>query len=277
MPAMEILYNDLTEKGSGTKVLPDGADTTPALHFKEKLELRNIIFHYPSASDPTVNNLTITIEPNRTVGFIGVTGSGKTTIIDLLLGLLEPAEGQLIVDGVEVTQANVRRWQKNIGYVPQSIFLTDDTVRGNIALGVPEDEIDNASVEWAARMANLHSFIVNEMPDSYETFVGDRGIRLSGGQRQRIGIARALYNKPNVLILDEATSALDGITEGAIMDAFNNLAHKKTIIMIAHRLTTVEKCDLIYIIEKGTVIGKGTYSELIKTNSRFCDLAKVSQ
>jgi len=193
-----------------------------------------------------------------------------------MLGLLSPAKGQLIVDGIEITRANVRSWQKNLGYVPQSIYLTDDTVIRNIAFGVRDNEIDNKAVERAARIANLHDFIMHDLPDGYHTLVGERGVRLSGGQRQRIGIARALYHDPKVLIFDEATSALDGITENAIMEAIRNISRKKTVIMVAHRLTTVQECDVIYMLEKGKVTAKGTYSELIESSSQFRRMANVT-
>jgi ABC-type multidrug transport system fused ATPase/permease subunit len=205
---------------------------------------------------------------------VGPTGSGKTTTVDILLGLLKPRSGLLQVDGVVVDGKNLRAWQHNLGYVPQQIYLSDDTIAHNIALGVEDDDLDMQAVENAARMAKIHEFIVSELPESYQTIVGERGIRLSGGQRQRIGIARALYRNPEVLILDEATSALDGITESAIMDTLDRLAHKKTIILIAHRITTVRACDKIFILEKGVLTAQGDYSELMKSSPLFRNLAK---
>jgi HlyD family secretion protein len=207
------------------------------------------------------------------VGLVGSTGCGKTTLIDIILGLLTPESGKISLDDIEINSNNKSGWQKQIGYVPQSIYLTDDTIIANIAFAIPYGEISSERVEKAAKMANLHDFI-EKLPDQYETFVGERGIRLSGGQRQRIGIARALYHNPNVLILDEATSSLDAITENVIMDAIHNLSHKKTIIMIAHRLSTVKECDVIHFISDGRIIDSGTYQHLIVHNKEFKKMAK---
>ena len=180
-----------------------------------------------------------------------------------------------MVDEVEITHVNVRAWYQSLGYVPQQIFLADDTVTHNIAFGIPDQDINHAAVERVARIANLHAFVTHELPYGYRTLVGDRGVRLSGGQRQRIGIARALYHDPDVLILDEATSSLDGITEQVITEAINNLAHKKTNIIIAHRLSTVKQCDVIYMIENGQIVGHGTYAGLIESNPQFRKMANV--
>jgi ABC-type multidrug transport system fused ATPase/permease subunit len=178
-----------------------------------------------------------------------------------------------VVDGVPLDDSQIRGWQQSLGYVPQQIFLADDSVAGNIAFGTPSHLIDQAAVERAARIANLHDFVVGELPEGYATHVGERGVRLSGGQRQRIGIARALYHDPDVLILDEATSALDNLTEYAVMEAVRNLAHKKTIIMIAHRLSTVRHCDCIFMLEHGQVVGSGTFDALIASNQDFRQMA----
>ncbi|MEC4685995.1 MAG: ABC transporter ATP-binding protein [Nitrospirota bacterium] len=276
LPALDILHNDLIQQDADSGPAFDHAETTPPLKFQDRIELRDIVYYYPNTSTPAVNNLNLVIKSKTTVGFVGITGSGKTTTVDIILGLLSPTKGQLIVDGTEITPSNLRSWQKNLGYVPQSIYLTDDTVIRNIAFGVRDEDIDNKAVERAAQIANLHDFIMRDLPDGYHTLVGERGVRLSGGQRQRIGIARALYNDPEVLIFDEATSALDGITENAIMEAIQNISRKKTIIMIAHRLTTVQECDVIYMLEKGKVIAKGTYSELIESSSQFRKMANVT-
>jgi ABC-type multidrug transport system fused ATPase/permease subunit len=203
------------------------------------------------------------------VGFVGATGSGKTTTVDVILGLLEPQKGSLSIDGQIIDATNRRQWQRSIGYVPQHIYLSDDTVTANIAFGVDINDIDQQAVEHAAKIANLHEFVTSDLPDGYNTTVGERGVRLSGGQRQRIGIARALYHNPKVLILDEATSALDNITEQAVMEAVNNLGHEITIILIAHRLSTVRQCDQIYLLERGEVKATGTYQELTQTSERF--------
>lgn len=249
--------------------LREGQEPLP---LDERLSIQNVFYRYPKTDQFVLNGVSLDIQKNTTVAFVGSTGAGKTTLVDLILGLLEPSDGQLLVDGSPLNRDNIRNWQRNIGYVPQDIYLTDDTVRANIAFGLSEENIDDARVEQAARLANLHSFIEG-LPAGYQTLVGDRGVRLSGGQRQRIGIARALYSDPSLLILDEATSSLDGITESAVMDAVHGLANKKTILMIAHRLTTVRNCDCIYLLEAGKVAAQGTYDELITSNQTFQRLA----
>lgn len=276
LPALDILYKDLIQRDTDSDMAFDHTDAVPPLEFKDRIELRDVVYYYPNTSTPAVNKLNLDIKSKTTVGFVGVTGSGKTTTVDIILGLLSPTKGQLIVDGTEINPSNLRSWQKNLGYVPQSIYLTDDTVMRNIAFGIRDRDIDSKAVERAAQIANLHDFIMHDLPDGYNTVVGERGVRLSGGQRQRIGIARALYNDPKVLIFDEATSALDGITENAIMEAIQNISRKKTIIMIAHRLTTVQECDVIYMLEQGKVTARGTYSELIESSSQFRRMANVS-
>ena len=186
--------------------------------------------------------------------------------MDIILGLLEPQKGTLEVDSQIISKDNVRAWQRSIGYVPQQIFLADDTIEANIAFGVKSKDIDQLAILNASKIANLHEFVEKELPEKYQTFIGERGIRLSGGQRQRIGIARALYHNPQVLILDEATNALDNNTEKAVMEAVNKLSKNLTIILIAHRLNTVKNCDKIYKLEKGKVVGEGKYDELISDN-----------
>jgi len=198
-------------------------------------------------------------------------------MVDIILGLLEPQGGRILVDDREVTGENIQSWRRCLGYVPQSIYLADDTISNNIAFGAAPEDVDQQAVIQAAEMANIHDFIENELQKGYDTVVGERGVRLSGGQRQRIGIARALYHNPPVLIMDEATSALDGLTEAAIMDAIHSLGHKKTIIMIAHRLTTVRECDEIFIMEKGEIRDKGRYEELIQRNEGFRRMAEGSK
>jgi ABC-type bacteriocin/lantibiotic exporter with double-glycine peptidase domain len=190
-------------------------------------------------------------------------------MMDLMLGLLEPQQGTLTVDDQVINDSNRRQWQKSVGYVPQQIYLADDSIAANIALGVEPCNIDQSAVEHSAKISSLHEFIVNELPQGYATMVGERGVRLSGGQRQRIGIARALYHNPNILFLDEATSALDNLTEEAVMDAIRNLQHKITIVIIAHRLNTVRQCDHIYILNKGQVEAQGTYDDLMQKMKYF--------
>lgn len=243
--------------------------------FESTITLNKITYAYPNYSTPILTDLDLRIEKNTTVGFIGPTGCGKTTLIDVLLGLLIPQHGSYFVDDRLIDESNRRSWQKNMGYVPQDIYLADDTVTSNIAFGVPKSEIDFNAVVSACKIANIDEFIVNELSNGYETVVGDRGIRLSGGQRQRIGIARALYHNPELLILDEATSALDSKTELAIMDAIRALTHNKTIIMIAHRITTLRDCDKIYVLERGKIIDSGTFFELGTRNEHFKEYHKT--
>ena len=201
-----------------------------------------------------------------TVGLVGTTGSGKTTTVDLILGLLEPQNGTLEVDNNVITKKNCRAWQRSIGYVPQHIYLSDDTIAANIVFGENIKDINYEDIEKVSKIANLHDFIIDELPKKYQSKVGERGVRLSGGQRQRLGIARALYKKPKILIFDEATSALDNKTEKIVMEAINILSKDITIILIAHRLNTVKNCDTIFRIEKGEKVSSGTFDQIINEN-----------
>lgn len=222
------------------------------LPVKEKIELRNITYAYPNTDKLIFNHADMTIPIGASVGIVGTSGAGKSTMVDILLGLLEVKEGAIYADGVDVKQ-NYRKWLKNIGYIPQMIFMLDDTIRSNVAFGVPLDKIDEERIWEVLREAQLDEF-VRSLPEGLDTGIGERGIRLSGGQRQRIGIARALYHDPEVLVLDEATSALDNDTEKAIMDSINRLHGRKTLIIIAHRLQTIEKCDIVYRVENGKAV-----------------------
>ena len=241
--------------------------------FQQEIVLENLVFQYGNAATPLLNDLNLTIQRNTTVAIVGSSGGGKTTIVDIILGLLEPQDGTVLVDGIPITASNVTTWQKHLGYVPQHIYVADDTVAANIAFGVAPRDLDIDRVEHAARSANLHEFVVGELPDGYRTMVGERGVRLSGGQRQRIGIARALYSDPDVLILDEATSALDSLTEDAVTEAIRGIFNQKTIIMIAHRLRTVQQADIIYLLENGSIADQGTYAELLDKNDVFRRMA----
>ena len=271
LAALDILHQDLESKRStvDSKSILSKIEKAKPFPFARQFELRNISFRYSGVKEFVLKNLSLTIPINASIGFVGATGSGKTTAVDIILGLLFPSSGDLLVDGEIISKDNLYRWQRNLGYVPQTIFLCDDTVAKNIAFGVTETEIDMEAVVRAARIANLDSFIAKEMPNGYETVIGDRGIRLSGGQRQRIGIARALYNDPSVLIMDEATSSLDGLTEEAVMEAIHNLSKRKTIIMVAHRLTTVRDCDKIYLFQNGHIENQGRYEQLQKSSEWF--------
>jgi ATP-binding cassette, subfamily B, bacterial PglK len=284
MPALQQIYRHLTKARFHTSVLatvkrdldvmtvtfPDNVERLP---FQDRLELSNISFKYPTARTALLNNLSLTIPRNTSVAFVGATGSGKTTLVDILLGLLPPDEGQVSVDGQPLVKDNLRNWQANIGYVPQTIFLSDGTIAQNIAFGIAKHKLDMEAVIKAATIANLHDF-VSTLPEGYNTVVGERGVRLSGGQRQRIGLARALYHDPSVLILDEATSALDNVTEEAVFQAIKNVMGKKTVIMIAHRISTVRACDTIFVLEQGRIVSQGSYGELLGSSRHFQALAR---
>jgi ABC-type multidrug transport system fused ATPase/permease subunit len=263
-PSLNKLYDDLKNLKSFT----ENKDET-VLSLKKEIVLNNIHFKYPKASRTALKDINLTIPAKSTIGLVGVTGSGKTTLVDVILGLLVPEKGTLKVDGKVITTQNVRSWQRSIGYVPQHIYLSDDTVAANIGFGIETKDINQDKVKKAAKIANLHEFIMHELPKQYETIIGERGVRLSGGQRQRIGIARALYHNHKILILDEATSSLDSQTEKAVMDAIYTLNKKITIILIAHRLTTVKNCDIIFLMEKGKLKDNGTFEELISNNKDF--------
>ena len=274
VPALQQVHAGLAE--FRTRHVIDRRTLAP-LPFRDRIEMRGVSFRYAAAAATILHDFDLAIAAGTTVAFVGPTGSGKTTTVDILLGLLFPAAGTLTVDGVVVDEATAPRWQMNIGYVPQQIFLADDTVTANIALGVRPREVDQAAVERAARLANIHDFIVQELPQGYATMIGERGVRLSGGQRQRLGIARALYDDPAVLVLDEATSALDGVTEDTIFDAVHHIGRSKTVVMIAHRLSTVRGADVIYLLDKGRILARGTYDELLSTCPEFRALAQVDR
>ena len=296
-PALDALYADMMQGEASEREgasMRGSRDAAP-LHLHSDIKLSQVTYTYPNAGQPAVDNLDMTIQANTTVGLAGATGAGKTTVVDLVMGLLTPDQGQILVDDTPINSANTsqitaspdnrqlttdncqRSWQRALGYVPQQIFLADDTVAANIAFGLAREDIDMQAVERAARIAELHDFVLSELSNGYETLVGERGVRLSGGQRQRIGIARALYHDPDVLILDEATSALDNLTEKAVMDAVHNLTREKTIILIAHRLSTVQKCDYIFLLEHGRLAAQGTYSELLEASQEFRKMAAVNE
>ncbi len=273
---LDRIYADFTRVDEGAVADTFYREKKPAaLAFNREITLKNVSYKYPKTGTFVLKDINLTIKHNTSAAFVGPTGVGKTTAVDIILGLLPPLEGSLLVDGVQVDESNVIKWQRNIGYVSQHIYLSDDTAARNIAFGVPGKKIDRQALENAARVANIHDFIVNELPQGYETLVGERGIRLSGGQRQRIGIARALYHDPAVLVFDEATSALDGVTEDAVLSAMENAAKMKTLIIIAHRLSTIKTCDTVYLLEDGRISAAGTYEELLSGNEKFKKMAKV--
>jgi len=262
MPAFNLIANDLSKRTNTNKI------NNNSLSFSKDLEVKNLCYGYHASKNLIVNKLDLSIKKNTTIAIVGTTGSGKTTLMDLLLGLITPNSGDIYLDNIKLNDKNIHIWRNIIGYVPQSIYLTDDTIEKNIAFGVDCNEIDKSQVAKVAKIANLDNFI-NTLPERYDTFVGERGVRLSGGQQQRIGIARALYHDPDIIMLDEATSSLDSITENSIMEAIHNIAHQKTIIMIAHRLSTIKECDEIHMMDHGRIVDSGTYEHLISFNKEF--------
>lgn len=268
-PALDALYDDIKSVETYKEIYQPAA----RFPFNQNINLNCVTYKYPGAESFALRGVTFNVPVRSTVGLVGTSGSGKSTTLDVILGLLEPESGQLSVDGETLSDANMLKWRRSIGYVPQHIYLTDDTVAANIAFGIDPTMLDQEAVERASKIANLHDFIMQNMPSGYNTVVGERGVRLSGGQRQRIGIARALYHRPSVLILDEATSALDNLTEHAVMEAVRSLRQSMTIIIVAHRLTTVRACDNIVMLENGVVTGTGTFDELVQCNDRFKAMA----
>ena len=234
--------------------------------FAKQLELKDVSFRYPTAATPSLQDVSLVVKRGEAVGFVGPSGAGKSTLVDVILGLFAPTSGVVSVDGSDVHQ-NLRNWQNQIGYVPQAIYLTDDTLRRNVAFGLNDENIDDDLVREAIHLAQLQEF-VSTLPDGLETVVGERGVRLSGGQRQRIGIARALYHKPSVLVLDEATSSLDTPTEHGVMQAVQALQGSKTVIIVAHRLSTVEYCDRLYRIEDSRITEEGTFAEVVQRSTK---------
>jgi len=233
-------------------------------------------YTYPGAAQPSLRGVTMTIKKGESIGLVGLSGGGKTTIADTLIGLLTPERGKIEVDGKLLEGERLTAWQRNIGYIPQTIFLCDDTIRRNIAFGVEDDEIDDEQIERVLKAARLEE-MVKALPKGTGTFVGERGIRLSGGQRQRIGIARALYFDPKMLVLDEATSSLDGATEREVVEAIERLRSDRTMLVIAHRLSTVRACDRIILMAGGRVLDTGTWEELLGRSDDFKKLVRMGQ
>ena len=281
---LNLIYSDLRELESqtiqeakkyqlgGSKLkkldfLEDSLDNRPFLSF-ESIRLQRITYHYPNTPEPAIKDISLKINRGESIALIGKSGSGKTTLVDIILGLLQPNAGDILIDHVSVYQ-DLLYWQSLIGYIPQSIFLMDDTVERNIAFGVPDHLIDKSKLKNAIRMAQLEELIEEQLPNGLETIVGERGVRLSGGQRQRIGIARALYHEREILVLDEATSALDNETEKLVSESIQSLAGQKTMIIIAHRLTTVQHCDRVYLLDRGEVVKSGSYQEVVEAQAAF--------
>jgi len=265
------LYDDLKLLENDTKEFQADRRKTKKINLQDKIEVKELYYSYPESSEQALRGISVAIPKGQAVAFVGESGAGKTTIVDLLLGLLKPAKGEITVDGKDIFE-NLSGWQRNIGYIPQSIFLADDTLRKNIAFGLPEKEIDDKKVKRALKSAQLDK-LLESLPEGLETIVGEHGTRLSGGQRQRVGIARALYHNPEVLVMDEATSALDNITEQQVTAAIESLMGERTIVIIAHRLTTVMNCDRLYLMENGEIIEEGTYNELVQKSIQFREMA----
>ena len=246
-PAIDAVYKDLKriEELENSKVMKNTAEEP--LTLKKAIKVEKLSFKYPNAENYVLHNINFEILKNKSTAFIGPSGAGKTTLADIILGALEPTEGSVLVDDVNI-QEHMSAWHKNLGYIPQSIYLMDDTIKNNIAFGINREEIDESKIWKALEQAQLKGFI-KSLDKGLDTEIGEGGVRLSGGQRQRIGIARALYNDPEVLVLDEATSALDNETESAVMEAIDRLSGTKTLIIIAHRLTTIRNCDIIYEVK----------------------------
>ena len=263
-PSLEVLYKDMTtmkdfEVDKNYKVL----------EFNKDITLSNISFTYPGTSKKIINDINLNIPANNTVAFVGSTGSGKSTLVDIILGLIDIQKGKMEVDGKVINNKNLRSWQTKIGYVPQNIYLSDDTIAANIAFGIDKNDIDYQKLQQVAKISNLETFVINDLPLQYQTMVGERGIKLSGGQKQRLGIARALYRNPSVLVLDEATSALDTITEKKVMDEVYNLKKNLTIIIVAHRLSSLKKCDKIFHLENGRFKSEGSFEHLSQNTQIF--------
>ncbi|MFM6322904.1 MAG: ABC transporter ATP-binding protein [Microcystis panniformis] len=272
---VQMLYSDLkeVEKQGATQSLKFAPDFTttrfayanaikaPVMSFNNRVDLKDLTYRYPNISEPALNNISLSLKKGESIALIGKSGAGKTTLVDVILGFLIPESGDIQVDGVSIYQ-DIRSWQNLIGYIPQSIFLTDDTIERNIAFGVPDSLIDKERLQQAISSAQLTE-LVEQLPNGIKTEVGERGVRLSGGQRQRVGIARALYHEREILVLDEATSALDNETEKLVSQSIQALSGMKTLIVIAHRLTTVEYCDRVYLMDRGIITKSGSYKEVV--------------
>lgn len=267
--AIEPIVRDLDRLGDAPKcVLPEAEITRP----QRVIGIEGVWHRYDGAPDHALRDVNIAIPVGSAVGLVGSTGAGKSTVVDVLLGLLSPERGGLVIDGDRLSASTLRHWRTQVGYVPQSIYLLDDTIRRNIALGIEDKDIDEAALASAIRLAQLHRFI-DRQPQGLDTVVGESGVRISGGERQRIGIARALYHDPAILILDEATSALDNTTERAVIEAVEGMRGTRTVVMIAHRLSTVRGCDVLYYLKDGRVEACGDYESLRHRHSDFREMA----
>ncbi|WP_160484590.1 ABC transporter ATP-binding protein [Aurantiacibacter rhizosphaerae] len=265
-PALNLVYNDVV------KMPPPehpGVAAKDGFDFDAPLRVERVTYHYPSAERPSLRDINIDISAGQRIGIVGATGAGKTTLVDIVLGLLQPTHGTLSVGDKPIGPGDIRQWQRNVGYVPQEIFLTDASVAENIAFGVPKEQIDLDRVRHVSQIAKIDAFVMSDLPSGYETSIGEKGVRLSGGQRQRLGIARALYRDPHLIVFDEATSALDNLTEKEVMSAIDALPGDKAVVLIAHRLSTVERCDKIALLDAGRIVGYASWAELLVQSDAF--------
>jgi len=289
LPELSRLYSSAAKLEFGTAVVrhvagelrvpvpSSGPPKTmpPGLGLSRELRFEGVSYSYPNTTDRGLRDVSLTIRAGERIGIVGSTGAGKTTLADITLGLLRPQAGALRADDTVITEDNLRAWQQSVGYVPQEIFLTDSSIASNIALGIAPEQVDTARVEDCAKRAQLHEFILSDLPEGYATPVGERGVRLSGGQRQRLGIARALYHNAELIVFDEATSALDNATERDVMSAIDALPGDKTILLIAHRLSTVRSCDRIIVLDKGRLAGFAPWDALMAENDTFQRIANA--
>jgi len=266
LAAYESIREDLENANADNA--PEFKNSHHAWSKHNEISLKEVTFTYPGKERPALENISLKIKPNTLVGFVGTSGAGKSTLIDVIIGLIKPQQGEVAIDGTPLIKQNLREWQNKIGFVPQTIFLTEGTIAENVAFGISQDLINYEQVAKALKLAHLEEF-VSKLVNGVYSKVGERGVQLSGGQRQRIGIARTLYYDPEVLVFDEATSALDGITEKTIMNAIYDFTGQKTLIIIAHRLKTVQKCDEIFMMENARVVDRGSYQHLLENNEQF--------
>lgn len=269
------IHDDLMELKNHQKMMQKSSGKSQTdrttMPFEQSIVLDRISYTYPEEPEKAIKDISLEIKKGTSVGFVGESGAGKTTIVDLILGLLKPESGTISVDGKDIW-SDIASWQRSIGYIPQFIYLMDDSIRKNIALGLSEEEINDDQIHRALKASQLNN-VVNKLPDGDQTVIGERGIRFSGGQRQRIGIARALYHNPQLLIMDEATSALDNKTEKQVVSAIEKLRGERTIIMIAHRLSTVQNCDQLYFLKDGMVKDQGDYNTLMRREAEFKEMS----
>lgn len=290
LPALQSIYTNLSNMKfmhanieSLSQLLADLEEAPqllpppPRLPMKNEVAFDRVTFKYDEENTSGIRNVSLSVPAGSSIGIVGKSGAGKTTLVDILLGLLEPTDGHLCVDGKALNRADIGGWQQSLGYVPQDIILSASSVAQNIAFGVLPDEIDMKEVIRCAKIAQLHEFITHELDEGYNTEIGERGVRLSGGQRQRIGIARAMYADPDVLVFDEATSALDNVTEAAVMQSLSLLKNNKTVVIVAHRLSTIQSCDKIAVMSNGELVALAPYDQLARENPEFQDLIQPSQ